>query len=78
MTTPQPFGAMSSSRVILGELLSSRASLRFPGQPKPATTTPVRKAKYTEPQQGTSQTVSLQGVTLGQADGGWNRQQQKK
>ena len=37
MTPPQPIGvqpigAMSSSRVILGELLSSRARLRFSGQ----------------------------------------------
>ena len=38
----QPIGAMSSSRVILGELLSSRARLRFPGHAQPATATPVR------------------------------------
>ena len=41
MTPPQPIGynigAMSSSRVILGELLSSRARLRFPGHAQPAT-----------------------------------------
>ena len=41
----QPIGAMSSSRVILGELLSSRARLRFPGHAQPATATPVRTRK---------------------------------
>jgi len=40
MTAPHPFGAMSSSRVILGELLSSRARLRFPGRPQAQPITP--------------------------------------
>src|SRR5271155_683827 len=38
-------GAMSSNRVILGELLSSRARPRFPGQPQPATSTPVSSSQ---------------------------------
>jgi hypothetical protein len=42
MTALQPIGAMSSNRVILGQLLSSRAGLCFPGQHQPATQTPVR------------------------------------
>src|SRR5277367_2697273 len=54
---------MSSNRVILGHLLSSRARLRFPGQPQPATSTPVRHHKCSERHTGTSSTVSLQGVT---------------
>src|SRR5271170_397424 len=60
---PAVIGAMSSNRVILGELLSSRARPRFPGQPQPATSTPVRHHKCTERHTGTSCTVSLQGVT---------------
>ena len=32
MIPPPSIGAMSSNRVILGELFSSRARLRFPGQ----------------------------------------------
>ena len=63
MTAPHPFGAMSSSRVILGELLSSRARLRFPGRPQAQPSTPVRQPKYSEPQPGTSHTVSLQGFS---------------
>ena len=68
MTPPQPIGlqhigAMSSSRVILGELLSSRARLRFPDQDQPATATPVRQENYSERHTGTSLTVSLRGFT---------------
>jgi hypothetical protein len=37
MTPPSFIGAMSSSRVILGGLLSSRARLRFPGRPSCST-----------------------------------------
>ena len=63
MTTPQPIGAMSSNRVILGELLSSRARLRFPANLMLQPTTPVRRDILSERHTGTSQTVSLQGVT---------------
>jgi hypothetical protein len=59
----QPIGAMSSSRVILGELLSSRARLRFPGPPQTATATPVRQAKLSERQTGLFQSVSPKGFT---------------
>ena len=68
MIPPASIGAMSSSRVILGELPSGRARLRFPGQPQPATSTPVRHHKYSERHTGTSCTVSLQGVTPGIRD----------
>jgi hypothetical protein len=46
----QPFGPIASSRVFLGELLSSRARLRFPSQLQAATTTPVRHRKNSERQ----------------------------
>jgi hypothetical protein len=46
MTPPQPIGAMSSSRVFLGELLSSRARLRFPGQPHAQTINSRSSRKY--------------------------------
>jgi hypothetical protein len=59
----QPIGAMSSSRVFLGELLSSRARLRFPGHPHPQPTTPVRQQKPSERHTGTSAPVSLHGFT---------------
>ncbi len=63
MTPPQPIGlqpigAMSSNRVILGELLYSRARLRFPGQPHPATTTPVRRDNLNQRHTGTSLSLS--------------------
>jgi len=60
---PASIGAMSSNRVILSELLSSRARLRFPGQPHPATTTPARRDNLSERLTGTLHTVSLLGVT---------------
>jgi hypothetical protein len=63
MTTPRPIGAMSFNRVFLGGLLSSRARLRFPGHPHAATPTPARRDNLSERHTGTSQTVSLQGVT---------------
>ena len=68
MTAPasigsQHIGAMSSNRVFLGELLSSRARLRFPGHAQNQTSTPVRIPKNSERHTGTSATVSLQGVT---------------
>ena len=66
MTTPQPIGAMSSSRVLLGELLSSRARLRFPGQPQAQPTTPVRQENPSERQTGLLLPVSLKGLTLPQ------------
>jgi hypothetical protein len=59
---PAAIGAMSSNRVILGQLLSSRARLRFPGRHHPATTTPARRDNLSERHTGTSQTVSLHGV----------------
>jgi hypothetical protein len=69
MTTPQPIGlqhigAMSSSQVILGELLSSRARLRFPGHAQAQPSTPVRKENPSERQTGLLLPVSLKGVTL--------------
>ena len=64
MTPPQPIGATSSSRVFLGELLSSRARLRFPGHTQAQPTTPVRPAKPSERHTGLLLPVSLQGVTL--------------
>src|SRR5271170_1929714 len=64
MTAPaQAIGAMSSGRVFLVGLLSSRARLRFPGHPQAPTITPVRRHHCSERQTGTSLTVSLQGVT---------------
>jgi len=73
MTPPKPIGlkpigvhtigAMSSSRVILGELLSSRARLRFPSHPQAQPSTPVRQQNHSERHTGTSHAVSLQGVT---------------
>jgi hypothetical protein len=54
---------MSSSQVILGELLSSSARLRFPGQTHAQPSTPVRQQKPSKRHTGTSHTVSLQGVT---------------
>ena len=64
MTAPaQAIGAMSSGRVFLGELLSSRARLRFPGQPQAPTITPVRRPNRSERQTRTSLTVSPKGVT---------------
>jgi hypothetical protein len=64
MTAPaQAIGAMSSNRVILGELLSSRARRRFPGQTQAPTITPVRLRIFSERLTGTSHSVSLQGVT---------------
>src|SRR5271156_2474712 len=64
MTAPaQAIGAMSSGRVFLGELLSSRARLRFPGQTQAPTTTPVRPHNCSERQTRTSPTVSPKGVT---------------
>jgi len=58
MTAPaQAIGAMSSGRVFLGELLSSRARLRFPGHPQAPTITPVRRHNCSERQTGTSHTV---------------------
>ena len=63
MTAPASLGAMSSSRVILSELLSSRARLRFPGLAHPQTSTPVRQQNHSERHTGTSAPVSLQGVT---------------
>ena len=67
MIPPTSIGAMSSNRVILSELLSSRARLRFPGQPQPATSTPVRRHKCSERLTGTLLTVSLRGVTPGES-----------
>jgi hypothetical protein len=61
MTPLQPIGAMSSSRVILGELLSSRARLRFPGQAQAQPSTPVRQVNLSERHTGLFQTVSLKG-----------------
>jgi hypothetical protein len=55
---------MSSSWVILGELLSSRARLRFPGHTQAQPKTPVRKANPSERQTGLLLPVSLIGVTL--------------
>lgn len=67
MTAPtQTIGGMSSNRVFLSELLSSRARLRFPSHTQAATTTPVRRPESSERQTGISPTVSLQGVTPGQ------------
>ena len=68
MTAPQPIGlqhigAMSSSQVILSELLSSRARLRFPGQPQAQPSTPVRPVKRSERQAGLFQSVSPNGFT---------------
>ena len=73
MTHPKPIGlkpigvhtigAMSSSRVILGELLSSRARLRFPSHPQAQPSTPVRQQNHSERHTGTSHAVSLQGFT---------------
>ena len=63
MIPPAAIGAMSSNRVILGQLLSSRARLRFPGHAQPATAASVRQRNPSERHTGTSQTVSLQGVT---------------
>jgi hypothetical protein len=63
MTPLQPIGAMSSSRVILGELLSSRARLRFPGQAQAQPSTPVRQVNLSERHTGLFQTVSLKGFT---------------
>jgi hypothetical protein len=64
MTPPSFLGAMSSGRVILGGLLSSRARLRFPGHPQAQTSTPVRKENPSERQTGLLLSVSLKGVTL--------------
>jgi hypothetical protein len=63
MTPLQPIGAMSSSRVILGELLSSRARLRFPGQAQAQPSTPVRQVNLSERHTGLFHTVSLKGFT---------------
>ena len=68
MTPPQPIGlqpigAMSSSRVILGELLSSRARLRFLGQAQAQPSTPVRQANRSERHTGLFNTVSPKGFT---------------
>jgi hypothetical protein len=63
MTPLQPIGAMSSSRVILGELLSSRARLRFPGRAQAQPSTPVRQANRSERHTGIFQSVSTKGVT---------------
>ncbi len=65
MTPPQPIGAMSSSRVILSGLLSSRPRLRFPGRAHAQPSTPVRQAKSSERHTGASQTVSPKGFTPG-------------
>jgi hypothetical protein len=65
MTPPQPIGAMSSSRVILGELLSSSARLRFPGCAHAQPSTPVRQANLSERHTGLFQTVSRKGVAPG-------------
>ncbi len=66
MTPPQPIGfigAMSSSQVILGELLSSRARLRFPGQAQAQPQLPSAQENPSERHAGTSATVSPKGVT---------------
>jgi hypothetical protein len=66
MTPPQPIGfigAMSSNRVILGELLSSRARLRFPGHTQAQPQLPSAQQNLSERQTGTSATVSPKGVT---------------
>ena len=63
MTPPVSIGAMSSSQVILGELLSSRAGLRFPGYTQAPPSTPVRQANRSERHTGIFQSVSLKGVT---------------
>jgi hypothetical protein len=64
MTPPKSIGAMSSSQVILGELLSSRARLRFPGHAQAQPKTSVRKANLSERQTGLLLPVSINGVTL--------------
>jgi hypothetical protein len=63
VTPPVSIGAMSSSQVILGELLSSRAGLRFPGYTQAPPSTPVRQANRSERHTGIFQSVSLKGVT---------------
>ena len=63
MTPPRPIGAMSSSRIILGELLSSRARLRFPGRAQAQPSTPVRQANPSERHTGLFQSVSPKGFT---------------
>jgi len=63
VTPPVSIGAMSSSQVILGELLSSRARLRFPGYTQAPPSTPVRQANRSERHTGIFQSVSLKGVT---------------
>ncbi len=52
----QPIGAMSSSRVFLGELLSSRARLRFSGYAQPEQRLPLAKEI---PANGTQGLLSL-------------------
>ena len=74
MIPPPAIGPMSSNRVILGQLLSSRARLRFPGQPHPAATTPARRDNLSERHTRTSQTVSLQGSPQIQPRNQSNRQ----
>jgi len=64
MTPPRPIGAMSSGRVFLGELLASRARLRFPGHAQAQPSTPVRQANPSERQTGLLLAVSRKGVTL--------------
>jgi hypothetical protein len=66
MTPPSFIGAMTSSRVVLGVLLSSRARLRFPGHPQAQPSTPVRPANPSERQTGLLLPVSKKGVTLAQ------------
>jgi hypothetical protein len=63
MTPPGSIGAMSSSRVILGELLSSRARFRFPGQAQAQPSTPIRLPKLSEWHTGLFQSVSPKGFT---------------
>ena len=59
----QHIGAMSSNRVILSELLSSRAHFRFPGLTQAQPSTPVRQQNPSERHTGTSHSVSPKGVT---------------
>jgi hypothetical protein len=61
---PGHIGAMSSGQVILGELLSSRARLRFPSHAHPQPSTPVRQENPSERQTGLLPRVSKKGVTL--------------
>ncbi len=63
MTAPASIGAMSSNRVILDELLSSRARLRFPGRTQAQPQLPFAQPNPSERHTGTSLTVSLHGVT---------------